>query len=125
MPIITCAATPSFQHALRLASIFWSRRPPFRRSSLMSEHAAINRAGAAYFGGILGIEFLAKRFIRLGIPDLLHAVFDHVPEIGPVRRGHHAARHRLAVAAHISAGPRPLTALAARRSSDVRARTGA
>ena len=49
------------------------------------------------------------------IPDLLHAVVEHVAHVGPVGRRDHAAGHHVAGVADIAAAPRPTAPLAAGR----------
>src|SRR3954469_24308700 len=101
-------------------------RPDRRRKGLRHialESAVVDGAAAADLGRIVRGKACAEGVVGLVIPHVCDAVLHYVAEVQAIRRGDHAAGHRVAREAEVSAAPRPVaTAWAALR--DVRQTQG-
>src|SRR5918995_4127122 len=114
-----CAATPP-----RVITSEASRLHVGSRMSVLAissefvllEDARVDGAGFADIRRLIRGEPVTEGVEDVTIPDLLHAVVEHVAHVGPVGRGDHAAGHHVAGVADIAAAPRPTAPLAAGRS---------
>src|SRR5581483_10098737 len=88
--------------------------PPGRIRDAGSEGPVVQRATAADLRRVGRRQTLAEPRVAGALPYLDERAVAHAAEVRAVRRRHHAAGHRLAVVAHVGAGPGPVAPLAAR-----------